>query len=50
MNRKHLPGSQRFTERLLKRFFPDDGIFTTIGDLEEVLGISDPLGLCETIP
>ncbi len=29
-------GPPRLTERLLKRIFPDDGIFTTIGDLEEV--------------
>ncbi len=36
MNKKSLPGPPRFTECLLKRFFPDDGIYTTIGDLEEV--------------
>jgi len=36
MRKKSIPGPPRFTERLLKRFFPDEGIFTTIGDLEEV--------------
>ncbi len=38
MNKKPLPvpGPPRFTERLLRRFFPDEGIFSTIGDLEEV--------------
>ncbi len=36
MRQKHFPGPPRFTERLLKRIFPDNGTFTTIGDLEEV--------------
>jgi putative ABC transport system permease protein len=36
MRKKSIPGPPRLTERLLKRFFPDNGIFTTIGDLEEV--------------
>jgi len=36
MRKKSIPGPPRLTERLLKRFFPDEGIFTTIGDLEEV--------------
>jgi putative ABC transport system permease protein len=36
MRKKSIPGPPRFTERLLKRIFPDNGNFTTIGDLEEV--------------
>ncbi|MDH5468869.1 MAG: ABC transporter permease, partial [Candidatus Aminicenantes bacterium] len=36
MKKKSLPGPPHLTERLLKQFFPDEGIFTTIGDLEEV--------------
>lgn len=36
MRKKSIPGPPRFTERLFKRFFPDEGTFTTIGDLEEV--------------
>jgi putative ABC transport system permease protein len=36
MRKASIPGPPRFTERLLKRFFPDEDIFTTIGDLEEV--------------
>ncbi len=36
MRKKSIPKPPRLTERLLKRFFPDEGIFTTIGDLEEV--------------
>ncbi|MBN1270657.1 MAG: ABC transporter permease [Candidatus Aminicenantes bacterium] len=36
MKKKPIPGPPHLTERLLKRFFPDEGIFTTIGDLEEV--------------
>lgn len=36
MRQKPLLGPPRLTECLLKRIFPDDGIFTTIGDLEEV--------------
>lgn len=36
MNKKPLPRPPALTERLLKRFFPDEGAFTTIGDLEEV--------------
>jgi putative ABC transport system permease protein len=36
MRQKPLLGPPRLTERLLKRIFPDDGIFTTLGDLEEV--------------
>jgi len=36
MKKKSLPGPPRLAERLLKQFFPDEGIFTTIGDLEEV--------------
>jgi len=36
MRQKPMLGPPRLTERLLKRIFPDDGIFTTIGDLEEV--------------
>jgi len=39
MKKKSLPGPPRLTERLLKHFFPDEGIFTTIGDLEEVYHI-----------
>ncbi len=45
MKKNLLPGPPRFTESLLKRFFPDEGIFTTIGDLEEVYrSIADEKG------
>jgi putative ABC transport system permease protein len=36
MKKRPIPGPPRLTEGLLKRIFPDNGIFTTIGDLEEV--------------
>jgi putative ABC transport system permease protein len=36
MKKKLIPGPPHLVERLLKRFFPDEGILTTIGDLEEV--------------
>lgn len=31
-----IPAPPRFTEKVLKHIFPDEGIFSTIGDLEEV--------------
>ncbi len=48
MRKKLLPGPPRFTECLLKRFFPDEGIFTTIGNLEEVYNsIADERGVAK---
>lgn len=36
MTKKTISRPPRFTESFLKRVFPDEGIYTTIGDLEEV--------------
>jgi len=36
MTKKDLSRPPRFKESFLKRVFPDEGIYTTIGDLEEV--------------
>jgi putative ABC transport system permease protein len=36
MSQIPIPAPPRFTEKVLKRLFPDEGIFSTIGDLEEV--------------
>ena len=36
MSQNPIPAPPRFTEKVLKHIFPDEGIFSTIGDLEEV--------------